>query len=281
VSSRKHGGGGHGSEERWLITYADMITLLMAFFIMLYAMSVVNLDKFNQLAISVRSGFGGDQPELMYDKLGVFSAEQGSQGSAGGRGLSDVLGMMKQVAGTVGKALSKGAREHVHYYAGDGNVTIRLNSDDVLFPRGSADLTAEAKRTLRAVARALQETGAHARVEGHTCDLPIHGRFASNWELSAQRAINVLLYLQQVGGIAPERLSAAGYADTHPVAPNDTEAHRALNRRIDIVVQATGSSARTKGTSEQSGQGAKPGAVNVLGPPPDAPVDITQDQEGS
>ena len=187
VSSRKHGGG-HGSEERWLITYADMITLLMAFFIMLYAMSVVNLAKFNQLAISVRSGFGGDEPELMYDKLGVFQADQGGSGSSGGPGLSDVLGMMKQVSASVEKELSKSDREHVRFYAGENGVTIRLNADDVLFPRGSADLTAEAKRTLRAVAKGLEATPGHARVEGHTCDLPIHGRFASNWELSARRA---------------------------------------------------------------------------------------------
>ena len=275
------GGHGGGADERWLITYADMITLLMAFFIMLYAMSVVNLDKFNQLAISVRSGFGGDEPKLMYDTLGVFDVDQSTGGTRGGPGgLSDVLGVMKLVAGTVGKQLGSSDKGNVKYSASGGNVTIRVHSDDILFARGSAELTTAARRTLHAVAAGLRAVTGRVRVEGHTRDLPIHGRFASNWELSAQRAINVVMFLTEDEDVSARRLSAMGFADSMPVAPNTSEANRAQNRRIDIVLEgpaagASPAAAAAAAAGEDTGQ-ARPPPANVKGGDLAPPIDITQ-----
>jgi chemotaxis protein MotB len=266
----------HENLERWLLTYADMITLLMAFFIMLYAMSVVNMEKFNQLAVSVRSGFGGDEPELMYDTLGVFDADEASVSSTGGPGLAEGLGLMKQVASAISSKLSPGDRGGLKYYASGGNVTIRACSAAVLFARGSADLTPAAKRTLRAVGEGLQGLTGRVRVGGHTCNLPIHGRFENNWELSAQRAVSVVLYLIGTGSVSAQRLSAMGYADSAPIVPNTCEANRALNRRIDIVLeQPEGGPVSATGMGEDPGQ-ARPEAVNARGADLAAPVDLTQ-----
>jgi chemotaxis protein MotB len=229
---REHQGGHAENHERWLITYADMITLLMAFFIMMYAMSIVNLGKFSQLAVSIRSGFGGHERGMMDTALGI--TEQTGSVPA------NSFQLLTQIAQDVRNALGQDAQRDVEFLAEGGVVTIRVHADDVLFARGSAALTPRAAATLDAIAQAIAKLPYQIRVEGHTCDLPVHNaQFANNWELSAQRAINVVLYYIERRGFSPRRLSAVGYADTVPVAPNDSEANRAKNRRIDIVLQTT------------------------------------------
>jgi chemotaxis protein MotB len=206
-----------------------MITLLMAFFIMMYAMSILNLGKFSELAVSVRSGFGGDEKGMNAKDLGI--AEQTGSVPA------NSFKLMTQIAQDVRNALDSGGEGDVDFLSEGGVVTIRVRADDVLFARGSATLTPRASRTLNAIAGAIDRLPHQVRVEGHTCNLPIsNAKFANNWELSAQRATNVVLYFIEHQGFSPRRLAAAGYADTVPVAPNDTEAHRAKNRRIDIVL---------------------------------------------
>ncbi len=229
---KKHAGG-HGDSERWLVTYSDMITLLMAFFIMMYAMSVVNMGKFEELAVSVRSGFGGPITPIGANALGIPSHTSV---------LPTVLPansfeLMSKIAGSVRNAMGHENRGDVEFLSEDGRVTIRVRADNVLFARGSADISPYAARVLAPVAQVLKSLPHQVRVEGHTCDLPIRtSRFASNWELSAQRAINVVLHLIRQEGLSVQRLSAAGYADTVPVVPNTCEENRARNRRIDIVL---------------------------------------------
>jgi chemotaxis protein MotB len=226
---------GHEEEnvERWLLTYSDMITLLMAFFIMMYAMSVLNLGKFAQLAVSVRSGFGGEAQEMMSGTLGISS----DAGVLGTVLPADSFALMSRIAGSVRDALPPEDVGNVEFLSEEGVVTIRVRADDVLFARGSADLTPQALRTLGAIAKVIAPLPNQLRIEGHTCDLPMrNARFANNWELSAQRAVNVLLYLVQGHGFSPRRISAAGYAETVPVVPNDSEQSRARNRRIDLVL---------------------------------------------
>ncbi len=223
----------HGDDERWLITYSDMITLLMAFFIMLYAMSIVNLGKFNELAVSVRSGFGGDVTGLISPSVG-FGAEKGDVPIQLPVNAFDV---MSAVAKSVRSKLPSSEQDNIQFLSQEGIVKVRIKADGVLFARGSAALTPQAGHTLKAIAEAVQGLPYHLRVEGHTCSLPIRtARFNNNWELSAQRAVNVVLYFVETLGFSPTSLSAAGYADTSPVAAGDTEASRVRNRRIDIVL---------------------------------------------
>ena len=234
-SARRHkkAEAGHGDEERWLITYADMITLLMAFFIMMYAMSIPSLGKFTALAVSVKTGFGGDSAEMLSNMLQFKTPEKG-------RPLKlplDSFTLMNRIAQSIRQSLPPELAENLDFLSEDGVVKIRARSDDILFARGSATLTAKARRTLAVVARELADMPYDIRVEGHTCDLPVRGgRFPSNWELSSQRAINVVLLFVRAQGISPLRVSAAGFADTVPAVPNTSEANRAQNRRIDIVL---------------------------------------------
>lgn len=250
-----------GGRERWLITYADMITVLLALFICMYAISVVNLGKFDALATSVRSGFGGDMPGMHPDRLGIPSE--------GVQVLPSVLPagafeLMTTVAANVKARISPGEAENVEFLSDGGVVKVRVRADDVLFARGSADISPRARRTLAAVAQAIAPLPYDIRVEGHTCDLPIHtARFPSNWELSSQRAINVVLHFVRDLGLSPARLSAAGYADTVPVAPNTTESSRASNRRIDIVLIERGDAGRRRDVQVP----ARPGPVQVAPPP--------------
>lgn len=239
----QHEGDEQENAERWLITYADMITLLMAFFIMMYAMSVVDVRKFEALAHAMGTAFGSGAPDLAT----VRAANTGILGEGHAvvaRGAGAVLGSAGNRA-TLVNALRSELRRELPRRLGDavqviysgGTVTVRLKADTVIFAAGSATLTEEARDILDAIGPALRSVGAPLRVEGHTCDLPIRTeRFPSNWELSAQRAANVMAYLVRTAGVPAEQISAAGFADTRPLVANTDEAARRRNRRVDIVI---------------------------------------------
>lgn len=251
------------------MTYADMITLLVAFFIMLYAMSVMNVTKFHQLAISVRSGFGGIRPNAPSLLMGEGddsrmisltpspSPDAPNQNSIvpnlrreAGMGGSDTPGAgQKQQPSADDIALAKAladiqtdiSNDHLQgeldVHEDERGIVITVLTDQFLFDKGQADLRPQFLWILDLVAKEIKKVPNAVRIEGNTDDLPIHtARFPSNWELSTTRATNVLRYFLDHDRIPPYRLSAAGYADTRPIMPNDTEQHRARNRRVDIVI---------------------------------------------
>jgi len=230
---------GHEDEERWLITYADMITLLMAFFIMMYSMSVVDLKKFEALSDATRHVFGGK----VVGPTAKASASAGllDGGSSLMHGAGSLAGnhasLVNDIRGELDRRLSDGLRKNVVVTHAAGLVTISMKADTVVFPVGEARLTTEVRQILDAIGPPLRDSVAPMLVEGHTCDIPINtARFPSNWELSAMRAANVMVYLIRNHGIDPDHVSAVGYADTRPIVPNDSEANRTRNRRVDIVV---------------------------------------------
>lgn len=236
----EEGGGGHdgGGSLRWLLTYADMITLLMAFFIMMYSMSVLNLAKFREAAISIRSGFGGIMP-------GQGPSILGSTGQMSVRP-SPIAGDSTGIAWQIVKPVQTLIREtpmikdNARIYMDHRGLVLSLASDKVLFAPGSADIRPEARSVLTNIAQVLRSVPNEVRVEGHTCNLPTRsGSYPSNWELSTARATNVVRYLIGSGNLSPRRISAAGFADTRPVVPNDYEEHRRLNRRVDFVILRT------------------------------------------
>lgn len=254
-----HGGGGeHENAERWLLTYADMITLLVAFFIMLYAMSVMNVQKFQQLAISVRSGFGSSMMNGEPSVLGNSGVSgmpsilaNGRQPSEDGKSQSD-SGFptpqkdraARQDAQNLDRAfevmqayIKKKHLENVmHVDRAARGVVVTVMTDKMLFARGEADLRPEEMGLLDKVAQVVNTVPNQIRVEGHTDSLPIHtARFPSNWELSTTRATVVLRFFEKQG-VASRRLEAAGYAEQHPLAPNDTEERRGANRRVEVVI---------------------------------------------
>lgn len=235
-SGEQGGGGGHdgGGALRWLLTYADMITLLMAFFIMLYSMSILNLNKFRQVAISIRSGFGGlneGQGRSILGTSGQFSIKPAPIEG-------DAAGVSRQVVREIQRFIREEKLENgVRLRPDERGLVVSLVADGLLFGKGQADLSPAAMKIIDRVAGVLRNEPNRIRVEGHTCDLPIvSSKYPSNWELSTARAATVVRYLIQKQGIQPYRLEAAGYADSKPLVPNTSERNRALNRRVDIVI---------------------------------------------
>jgi len=229
---KKDGHEGHGNMERWLLTYADMITLLMAFFIMMYSMSVLNMAKFNQAAFSIRSGFGGvlkdDKHLLRYESgKGISSIAHIQTNATPLKDVEQRLTSYTIVGGLEDKMVVSREKR---------GVVVSIAADNLLFNKGSAEIQPTAFPILTEVARNLKMTPNQVMVEGHTCPLPISTAvFPSNWELSAARASSVVRFLV-MHGVPPMHLMAAGYGDTQPRVPNDTELHRSMNRRVDVVI---------------------------------------------
>ena len=249
---KKGGEAEHENSERWLLTYADMITLLVAFFIMLYSMSVMNQAKFQQLAISVRSGFGESSMNgvpTIFSRGGGLNATPSIMNSSkpgqtsgedfikNAKSQQDSNGLDKAYQ-TVKAYIEKNHLQGMMQVSrNERGVVVTVMTDKMLFARGQADLRPEEMGLLATVAKITQTVPLNPiRVEGHTDNLPIHTeRFPSNWELSTTRATTVLRYFESQG-VASSRLEASGCADQRPLASNETEADRARNRRVEIVL---------------------------------------------
>lgn len=223
------------SSERWLLTYADMITLLMAFFIMMYSMSVLNLSKFRQAAISIRSGFGGivrGQGKSVFGSSGMFASKPSPiEGDTAGVNWSLLRPLMNYISDSSSENLDINIGEDPR------GIVITVRSDKMLFDPGSAEIRHRAEPVLDEISKVIEKVNNEVRVEGHTCDLPPRkSRFQDNWELSGVRAANVVRYLLYEHGLDASRFSVAGYGSGRPICPNDSEYHRKKNRRVEIVI---------------------------------------------
>lgn len=218
------------NSERWLLTYSDLITLLMAFFVIMYAMSNISESKFKALAEQFSIAFnvsGG--PGVLSSGTGIMPTPYQAETKA----LEDVAMAVETAAS------SQNVAPQVQVVMVDEGLTIRVK-DALMFASGSADLTPAAKLFLDQVAEELTRLNNPVRIEGHTDNMPVRNTlFRSNWELSAGRATNVLAYLVTRHDIGPARLSFAGYGEYRPIAGNDTAEGRATNRRVEILVIRT------------------------------------------
>jgi chemotaxis protein MotB len=231
--TRRKGAQKAENHERWLITYADLITLLLVFFIVLYAGSQDDSKKFAVLAFGLRSAFhnvadngaGGNSP--VFDGTGSSNAGGPAQELSDFNALSAIIEQY---------ALQAGVGSQVNLRRETDRIVIGLTGD-LLFTSGRAQLNPAAGPILDVVAGSIKNLPNQVRVEGHTDSVPAGGaEFASNWELSSARATAVLRYLVDSDHLPGDRLYAAGYADTRPRADNATPAGRAQNRRAEIVV---------------------------------------------
>ncbi|MDI3521880.1 MAG: chemotaxis protein MotB [Bacillota bacterium] len=220
----------------WMTTYGDMTTLILTFFVLLFSFSRIDVTRFQDVIISVQGALGilegGStlSPEAL---PGGAGDEATLEWQAEQRRLEELLGKVEDYVE------KNGLEKKVNVSLDERGLVIRF-LDTALFDLGQADLKPEARPILNHVAQLLTSVPNLIRVEGHTDNLPIHTyRFPSNWELSTARATTVVRYFVENYGIAPEHLSAAGYGEWRPVAPNDTSEHRAQNRRVDIVVLRT------------------------------------------
>jgi chemotaxis protein MotB len=235
--AKKKRHGAHGAEhadERWLITYADMITLLMVFFIVLYSMSQTDAAKFKSMAESLSKAFN---TEVFTDSVPVAIADTPVGQIAPAINPPDGVGApaFAQVSAAINDyATVNGLGGEIEVVETKEGVVIRI-SGAVLFPSGRAGLRPEALPVLRRVAASIAALPNGIRIEGHTDDRAPVGGFVDNWQLSTERATAVLRALYGFG-VPAERMSAAGRAATRPLAEGSTEADRAANRRVEILL---------------------------------------------
>ncbi|OPY03920.1 MAG: Motility protein B [Syntrophorhabdus sp. PtaB.Bin184] len=218
--------------ERWLITYSDLITLLLAFFIMMYTFSKHDSEKYRELTGHLKSIFtGGSSVASAGARTGNIPFDVSLKTPAAA---DDVKEKLEEKIRKLEDTDSLGKK--ISVITDERGIVIRV-LDEAFFDLGKADLKARAKRTLDTIAPIIGAVNNPLRVEGHTDDIPIStAEFRSNWELSVRRATEVVRYLIEKHDLSPRRISAVGYAEYHPVAPNDTAENRSRNRRIEIII---------------------------------------------
>lgn len=213
--------------DRWLLTYADLITLLLAFFVVMYSMSVMDAKKFGKVSQALHGILKGGTSVMKPEKLNHLNT---------GHGLLKT-GDLKMLQTVMNQDIARqGYGQEVMVGMNERGLTIHI-MESALFDEAKADLKPRAKEILDLVTKDLMSMPNHVRVEGHTDDRPIHtSRFPSNWELSTARATEVVRYLIERHGFPSSKISALGYASFRPYVPNTSAENRAKNRRVDIVV---------------------------------------------
>jgi chemotaxis protein MotB len=236
------------THDRWLVSYADFITLLFAFFVVLYAFAKADEKRRAEIPTAIDRAFRSlgvfpdgfsnpgtqandspfkDQPEPL---LNIVTSEDVTSPAK-------VKDDLENIRNELEKTLSNQVAQHaVSIQMGRDGLIISLREAG-FFNSGSAKPRPETLNTLRQVAASVGRTSYDVRVEGHTDNLPIHNlEFDSNWELSSARATAIARIILSLDVIPPERLSVAGFAEFHPVASNATAEGRAENRRVDLII---------------------------------------------
>jgi chemotaxis protein MotB len=239
----------HGNHEAWVIPYADMLTLLMGLFLVLWAIGSQDLAKLREFSRSFAGEIGISTPlekgsgpmegvaATTTTVPGAAQAALAREQEAAALGAADRAQLDTAEAAIQGRADAAGFGGAISFRQEERGLVVSILSDEVLFSPGSAELRPDGMVVVDAVADALASLPNHVAVEGHTDDVPIStGRFPSNWELSTARAGAVLRYLVERHGIPQARLEAGGYADQRPLEANTTADGRARNRRVDIAV---------------------------------------------
>lgn len=233
----------HVNHERWLVSYADFMTLLFAFFVVMFAVSQVDGKKVGRFTESFSQAMGMEV--FPGTGSGLLSGQSGPQTGAGGKGSGPVedgppQGTVPDLAG-LRDALRLAAKNDPQLAALQvierrDELVLRL-SEAIMFDSGAHQMKEEAKKVLDTVSSLVRPMNVEIRVEGHTDNVPVkQSVWPSNWELSTARSVAVLHVLATSGAISPERLSAAGYGEFHPISANDTIDGRSRNRRVDLVV---------------------------------------------
>ncbi|TYQ14900.1 UNVERIFIED_CONTAM: chemotaxis protein MotB [Acetivibrio alkalicellulosi] len=245
----------------WMVTYSDLVTLLLTFFILLFSMAVIDKDRFEQVASSLRSAFLSNSDGEMFDHnkgkeiISITDSIQSSDLIESNIGnITDINNEGRVTGGKEDdeaektKGLEEFVREIKQYILDmeldeyvtvlDEKTQVILRIDSViLFDLGRADIKREGETTLKKIGELLNDFDAEVAVQGHTDNLPINTHlFPSNWELSTRRATNVVLFFVEESRVNPIRLTATGNGEFRPIAPNDNAKNRQKNRRIDIVI---------------------------------------------
>lgn len=253
--------------QRWVTTYSDVVTLLLAFFVLLFAMSEVDPERFEQLVQGLEEPFGnpgnsavlpasdgilenrGPAPTSPPPPNAAESEQDPKDDEPGGeQGPEEPPLLVDQselipVEEELRRALAEAGFEHAaDLEINERGLVVSIATDGLLFSSGSAELREEGVELLAAIAPALLEIANPVQIEGHTDDVPYAGGGYDNWNLSSDRALSVLRLLGEEHDMEPARLGATGFASFRPVEPNDSPAGRAANRRVELVVAVKGES---------------------------------------
>jgi chemotaxis protein MotB len=263
----------HANHERWLVSYADMVTLLMCVFIVLFAMATVDASKFAALKDSLNGGspdnsvLDGSQsviqggqiakledtealPEPDFElppRLQSFDVkaaqkaleEKQAQTATDIEEKNNLLMVQQEIQAALD---AEGMGDRVKFTLDRRGLVITVVTDQVLFEPGRANIRPIGSGVLDAIGKPLSRIPNDLQVEGHTDNRPINtAQFPTNWELSTARATSVVRYLVDQNSVAPTRIGATGYGEERPAMANDTDAHRAMNRRVEVIVLTSGS----------------------------------------
>ncbi len=216
------------SSERWLLTYADLITLLLGLFVILYAMSQVDSGKYSRVVQALGGMFGN-----------TVMLEGGN---------SVLPNQREDIEARVRSAMYEDLQNQMVSVSQDTRGVVVHLAEELLFPSGSATLKGASLSRLDLLGAVLKTLSNELRIEGHTDDVPIStAAFPSNWHLSVARAMTVGDYLMGRINLDPERVTIVGYSQYKPLEPNTTAENKAKNRRVDIVIVAGGSELSTEG----------------------------------
>lgn len=217
----------HENHERWLVSYADFITLLFAFFVTLYSTSSVNEGKYRAVSDSAQAAFNPSNYKSKQIEIGPsFQASEKKKYQV--EKIVAIREVLKQLQ----------VKENIQVFHDKRGIVIRI-TDTAIFDSGSAEIRKGAMESVDGLTGVLSGMSENLQVEGHTDNLPIKSPiYPSNWELSSARATSIVRRFI-ADGIDPKRLTAIGYGEYRPLTDNDTEENRIKNRRVDIVVLTT------------------------------------------
>ena len=237
--------------SNWMTTYSDLVTLLLTFFVLLYTFSSIDAARFRGIAASLQMALTGqvsifedpppgidgpvdfNLPGKEEDPLEDIDPEEGVEVDILEREIKRIYGIVKDFVE------KEGLDAEVRLRMDRRGVIIDI-ADNILFDSGKADIKPESRELLDKLTKLITSFENNIIVEGHTDNVPMSSsRYATNWDLSVHRATSVVHYFIQQKQIPPERLSAAGYGEYRPIAPNDTAENRALNRRVNILIEAS------------------------------------------
>ncbi len=224
-----------GGGDEWLLTYGDLMTQLVCFFVLIVAFSSLNIEKFQEVLASIQIALGGGSASGVLTELpsAVDIPLHSSE-------LKVDEGKFMELKGKIDEYIEKQKLNEyleTHITHEGLQITLKQQEPSVFFDTAEARIKEEAYPILNQIGKFLKDITNEIRVEGHTDIRPINTpQFPSNWELSVARATNVLKYLNEKCGISADRLSAAGYGPYKPIAPNDSESGMSKNRRVEVII---------------------------------------------
>ena len=235
--ARKKKKGDDIKTDGWMDTYADTITLLLTFFILLYSISSVDSEKLKQLSQALQNSLTGTTSVKELKDINDLKVNVQNQNQNQNQNDSKNDSKYEDLAGKLNNIIEKNnLTDEIKIRKEDRGIVLQVD-ESILFDSGSANIKPSSIPVLNTISKIIKETDNEIVAEGNTDDVPVkNGEYDSNWELSTERALSIVKYLIKNENINPNRISLKGYGEYNPIVPNDNDEDRAKNRRVDILV---------------------------------------------